>query len=668
MSGFLEESKNQILYIVNAFLSFANKFSRKSLSPEDKKALTMNENVSKFLDVYLGHPNPQYAVMLTGRWGCGKTFFVNRWLVELKERKENGENREGVIYLKPIYVSVYGMSSLAEVKMEIDRKVNPFYYSKTAKVLKTAAKFASKIVFKTDLTVDEDRGIKASVSGSLDIMSLFESGSEEVKGTRFIVFDDIERTFIRMNILLGFINSFVERCKFHVLIIGDESKLKDDNQKIFSDFKEKTVGRQFEIVPDVEAALDSCIEEYRLNKFIKKEREYIVRCFRATTYNNLRLLRQCLYDFNEVLREFPENKVKENEVIFHCLLSSFIAVYAEYNNAENHDTIAKWDRVLLEYNAGFKKDENNVCFKLEKKYKEISEGNIYPTMFYTFVNEIVSFLTKGCSVKGAIEALFPTKRINYTIQSKFDGFILLSNEEFKKRYEEVEKALLVGEIKDGNQLGVAIGYLGYFDAMQVRNLRDGALRRIEELLESRLSQITDLKELLVFKDSFFYGYRYVGLSADMELPTKDIVLRFQDAIDQCQSVFCDDRQIILRNLSDENVWRLSELEGESYPDHSRSYSLVPAFEKENAEKLFQKICGLSNKGRYEFIGFLKDHYRLNAGVDFWKEYFQPDSAVLESLHGMLVDVPKSKESVEGLSYRHLVETLSNVIKRCNGEI
>ena len=154
----------------------------------------------------------------------------------------------------------------------------------------------------------------------------------------------------------------------------------------------------------------------------------------------------------------------------------------------------------------------------------------------------------------------------------------------------------------------------------------------------------------------------------MELPTKDIVLRFQDAIDQCQSVFCDDRQIILRNLSDENVWRLSELEGESYPDHSRSYSLVPAFEKENAEKLFQKICGLSNKGRYEFIGFLKDHYRLNAGVDFWKEYFQPDSAVLESLHGMLVDVPKSKESVEGLSYRHLVETLSNVIKRCNGEI
>lgn len=339
MSGFLETMKSRISSIVKAFFSLANRYRCKGLSLKYEKALTMNENIAKFLDDYMRNHDPQYAVMLTGRWGCGKTFFVNQWL---KTLEVSDKDREEVIYLKPIYVSLYGLSSLAEVKTEIDRKINPFYYSKTAKMLKTAAKFASKIVFKTDLTVDENREIKASASGSLDIMSLFESDSEEVKGTRFIVFDDIERTFIPMNILLGFINFFVERCKFHVLIIGDESKLKGDNLKIYSDFKEKTVGRQFEIVPDVDAALDSYIEDYGLDKFIRKEREYIIRCFRATTYNNLRLLRQCLYDFNEVLREFPEKKIRENEVIFHCLLSSFIVVYAEYNNAENHDTITRW--------------------------------------------------------------------------------------------------------------------------------------------------------------------------------------------------------------------------------------------------------------------------------------------------------------------------------------
>lgn len=663
MSGFLETMKSRISSIVKAFFSLANRYRCKGLSLKYEKALTMNENIAKFLDDYMRNPDPQYAVMLTGRWGCGKTFFVNQWL---KTLEVSDEDREEVIYLKPIYVSVYGLSSLAEIKTEIDRKVNPFYYSKTAKVLKTAAKFASKIVFKTDFTVDEDRDIKASASGSLDIMSLFESDSEEVKGTRFIVFDDIERTFIPMNILLGFINFFVERCKFHVLIIGDESKLKGDNLKIYSDFKEKTVGRQFEIVPDVDAALDSYIADYGLDKFIKREREYIIRCFRATTYNNLRLLRQCLYDFNEVLREFPEKKIRENEVIFHCLLSSFIAVYAEYNNTENHDTIANWDRVFLEYNASFKKDENNICCKLEKKYKDISEGNIYPATFYTFVNGVVNFLSKGCSIKGTIEALFPTKRINHTIQSKFDSFIYLPDDEFNKRYDEVEKDLLYGKIQDGNQIGVAIGYLGYFDVMQVHRLRVETLNRIKELLGTRLSLINDMKELLKFKNSFSYGYNYVRRSADNELPTKALLEDFQNAISMRLSSLCDERQTILRNLTDENVGMLSELEDESYPDHSRSYSLVPAFEKENAAMLFDEICRLSNKGRYEFRNFLEIHYKLGARVDYWEKYYKPDAAVLEPLLDMLKEISSSKDGVEGLSYRDLIKTLDNVINRCYG--
>lgn len=74
MSGFLEEVKSRISYIVNVFLSFANSLCRKSLSPKDKKALTMNENIAKFLDDYMKNADPQYAIMLTGRWGCGKTF------------------------------------------------------------------------------------------------------------------------------------------------------------------------------------------------------------------------------------------------------------------------------------------------------------------------------------------------------------------------------------------------------------------------------------------------------------------------------------------------------------------------------------------------------------------------------------------------------------------
>lgn len=50
MSGFLEEEKNQISYIIKYFFSFANNFRHKGLSLKDKKVLTMNDNIVKFLD------------------------------------------------------------------------------------------------------------------------------------------------------------------------------------------------------------------------------------------------------------------------------------------------------------------------------------------------------------------------------------------------------------------------------------------------------------------------------------------------------------------------------------------------------------------------------------------------------------------------------------------
>ena len=667
MNGFLKSLKNLISYIIRRLSCICLRSCRKtsSLYDKPKSSFTMNENIAHFLDEYMLNPDPQYAVMLTGRWGCGKTFFINNWLDTVNVK---GGDREEVIYLRPIYVSVFGMSTLAEVKTEIDRKVNPFYYSKTAKVLKTAAKFASKIVFKTDLTVDERRDIKTTASGCLDIMSLFESKSDEVSGTRFIVFDDIERSNIPIKSLLGFIHFFVDRCRFHVVIIGDDSKFKNNDKEIFNEFKEKTIGRQFEIQSDVEAALDSYIEDYKLDKFIVEEREYIIKCFRITTYNNLRLLRQCMYDFNEVLKDFSKEKVKENSGLFHCLLSSFIAVYAEYNSSEYHNTMVNWDRLFPIYNASFKDEKENDCYKIEMKYKDVSDGNMYPATFYTFVNGIVDFLSKGCSVKALVENLFPTSEVVNTIQSKFDGFFNLSNEEFNKRYDEVEKSLLEGKILDGNQLGAAIGYLGYFDVLDVRKIKETVLDCIKNTICSLLSQISNMKNLLNFKTALFSAYRYVSLSTDKELSTKELIEDFQNELNKRLSQLCDERQMILRNLSDENVCVLSDLENESYPDHSCAYNLVPAFEKENAAMLLDGICRLSNKGRYEFRNFLEIHYNLDAQVDCCEQYFKPDIAVLEALYRMLKDVSQSKDSVEKLSYRDLIKTLENVIKRCNGGI
>lgn len=84
--------------------------------------------------------------------------------------------------------------------------------------------------------------------------------------------------------------------------------------------------------------------------------------------------------------------------------------------------------------------------------------------------------------------------------------------------------------------------------------------------------------------------------------------------------------------------------------------------------LFDEICRLSNKGRYEFRNFLEIHYKLSARVDYGEKYYKPDAEILGRLFDMLKDISKSKDGVEGLSYRDLIKTLDKVVNRCYGKI
>lgn len=47
----------------------------------------MNTKIFDYLNIYASTPDPQYAIMLRGKWGCGKTHFIKGWLnkFEVKE-------------------------------------------------------------------------------------------------------------------------------------------------------------------------------------------------------------------------------------------------------------------------------------------------------------------------------------------------------------------------------------------------------------------------------------------------------------------------------------------------------------------------------------------------------------------------------------------------------
>ena len=88
----------------------------------------MNNLITAFLDDYYHNPDPQYAVFLKGKWGCGKTHFIKKWLKRYQGVDVKDEEAV-VITLKPIYVSLYGMNTIGEIKIALDREINPFFYS-----------------------------------------------------------------------------------------------------------------------------------------------------------------------------------------------------------------------------------------------------------------------------------------------------------------------------------------------------------------------------------------------------------------------------------------------------------------------------------------------------------------------------------------------------------
>lgn len=99
----------------------------------------MNEDIEKFLDGYLVNSDPQYAVFLKGNWGCGKTFFINKWLESYKKKIPADQ------VLEPVMVSLYGLSEIKQVKDALNRVLCPILYGKVAKTGK--ALFEVSIIF-----------------------------------------------------------------------------------------------------------------------------------------------------------------------------------------------------------------------------------------------------------------------------------------------------------------------------------------------------------------------------------------------------------------------------------------------------------------------------------------------------------------------------------------
>ena len=49
----------------------------------------INSHIEEYLDYYCGLSHaPEFAILLKGEWGCGKTWFINKYREKLEQEKQ----------------------------------------------------------------------------------------------------------------------------------------------------------------------------------------------------------------------------------------------------------------------------------------------------------------------------------------------------------------------------------------------------------------------------------------------------------------------------------------------------------------------------------------------------------------------------------------------------
>ena len=221
------------------------------------------ENIKTIFNDYLKTKNTNYAILLNGGWGSGKSFFWKNSLEKIVT-----ENK-----YKPIYISLNGISKIEALEHNLFIKLLPIIgkrdsalLSNTIEIFSNVANIASTHLLKTSIS-DIFKGV------SVDAFDF----------SKYVIcFDDLERSQIPVKEVLGFINNYVEHKNLKTIILANEIEIQSDES--YNNIKEKLIGRIINFKLDVNETFPKLVIKYKINnptyfEFISKHKEYIIKIF-----------------------------------------------------------------------------------------------------------------------------------------------------------------------------------------------------------------------------------------------------------------------------------------------------------------------------------------------------------------------------------------------------
>lgn len=269
---------------------------------------------------YIGKEKTNYAMMISGEWGTGKTHLLqNKIMPAISDVSlPNSDNK-----YRPVYVSLAGISTIERLKELMFASINLRPQKKESQLEFEIAQFENQ-------KSENDYRPKSLIPENI-----------------VFCFDDLERVHTPfLTELLAFINSYIEHSENKVLFVSDKNKLQEYLKDEFSTIKEKYIRRTF----DLDTTYDVIFTKYRRSepdknqlsipekdvtafKLEKSDEKLIEKIFTTGQCENLRTLQFTIDSLEEILQGF--DSIKENfDEKHHATLRELIVFYTTFVSIE----------------------------------------------------------------------------------------------------------------------------------------------------------------------------------------------------------------------------------------------------------------------------------------------------------------------------------------------
>lgn len=409
------------------------------------------KQIDDIINDYINAKDTDYAIMIDGQWGAGKSYYWENTLrKQIEEAVISGSSKKEKY--KAVKISLFGIQGVDDLKLEIytslyvnDQK------SKKRNYISFGTDLLKRIASMTKLSIDKRLAVNFLSLVPIDL------------STRVLCFDDLER--LNADILkevLGYINSLIEQHHQKVVFICNdvECKLPD-----YTSYKEKLIRFTCKLQTDIPTVLETLMKdkEERLKSFILLNKSWISQVYKNAKCDNLRTLKfnmdimERIYP--DVLANMGEPEWKVDNYILLLTMAYSIESRLKANDPQLNfilDLTQSWANQIsyidnIVHSSSDWPDDKKVEESKDPKEKYLREKrNRYfkNTFIYGTSKALLDYVCSGdfdqvLFVYDVQRIITEAKRFNYTdeqkLMSKLSNFWDIDDEELYNAIEEVIK-------------------------------------------------------------------------------------------------------------------------------------------------------------------------------------------------------------------------------------